>query len=37
MFRYSPSYQAQKCYSKLPLKYSNASTKNNDTQIQKNS
>lgn len=25
MFRYSPSYEAQKCYSKLPLRYSYAS------------
>jgi hypothetical protein len=26
MFRYSPSYEAQKYYSKLPLRQSNAST-----------
>lgn len=37
MFRYSPAYQAQKCHSKFPLRYSNASTRNNETQAPKNS
>ncbi len=30
MFRYSPSYDAQKCYSKLPLRNNNANAITNN-------